>query len=49
MSNFLYSVAEKLREKNIEKKLRELQETQYCSVQELNDYEKEKLKVLLST
>ena len=49
MSNFLYSVAEKLREKNIEKKLKELQETQYCSPQELTDYQKEKLKVLLST
>jgi len=49
MNNFLYSIAEKLRNKNIAKKVKELQETQYCSVQELQDYQKEKLKEVLST
>jgi len=49
MNNFLYSVAEKLRGENIAQKLEELQETQYYSVTELQDYQKEKLKEVLST
>ncbi len=49
MNNFLYPAAEKLRAKNIEKKVKELQETQYSSVAELQNYQKEKLKELIST
>ena len=49
MNNFLYSIAEKSRNKNIAKKLKEFQEIQYCSVRELKDYQREKLKEILST
>ncbi|MFQ6083733.1 MAG: phenylacetate--CoA ligase family protein [Candidatus Aminicenantia bacterium] len=49
MNNILYSVAEKLRGENIAKKIKELQETQYYSVAELQNYQTEKLKEILST
>lgn len=49
MNNFLYPAAEKLRAKNITKKVKELQETQYSSVAKLQDYQKEKLKEIIST
>ena len=49
MNNFLYPAVEKLRAKNIKKKVKELQETQYSSISELQDYQKEKLKKLIST
>jgi gas vesicle protein len=49
MNNFLYPAAEKLRAKNITKKVKELQETQYSSVAKLQNYQKEKLKEIIST
>ena len=49
MNNFLYPAAKKLRAKNIKKKVKELQKTQYSSVSELQDHQKEKLKELIST
>ena len=49
MNNFLYLATKKLRGKNITKEVKELQETQYSSVAKLQDYQKEKLKELIST
>ena len=49
MSNFLYSLSEKLRGENIKEKLKELEQTQFYSRDELKNYQEEKIRVLLQT
>jgi phenylacetate-CoA ligase len=45
----MYSIAEKIRGENVLKKLKELQESQYFSIQELQGYQKGKLEELLAS
>ena len=49
MTNLIYSIAEKIRGENVLKKLKELQESQYYSIAELQDYQKRKLEELLTS